>query len=46
MSAGDIDDQIRKLCIAQASASYEAQAVIQDSINELVGRRENLPKLK
>lgn len=46
MSAADIDDQIRKLCIAQASASFEAQAVIQDSINDLVGRRENLPKPK
>ncbi len=44
MTALDIDEEIRKLCISQASASYEGQARIQEAINRLVGRRQNLPK--
>ena len=46
MTAMDIDEEIRKLCIAQASASFEGQARIQDAINRLVGRREKLPRPK
>lgn len=46
MTAMDIDEEIRKLCIAQASASFDGQARIQDAINRLVGRREKLPRPK
>ena len=45
MTAMDSDEEIRKLCIAQASASFEGQARIQDAINRLVGRREKLMRL-
>lgn len=48
-SAGTLDeinDQLRQLGMAMSHASYEGQAVIQNQINTLVGRRERLPKPK
>ncbi len=46
MTAEDIDEQIRKLCIALNHASFEGQANIQQHINQLVGRKEHLPRPK
>lgn len=46
MTAADIDEQIRKLCIAMNGASLDGQVAIQQHINELVGRKECLPKPK
>jgi hypothetical protein len=46
MTAADIDEQIRKLCIAMNGASLDGQVAIQQHINELVGRKECLPRPK
>lgn len=45
-TAEELDEQIRKLCISLNSASYENQAKIQQHINQLVGRKEHLPRPK
>ena len=46
ITEADINEQIRKLGIALTSASLPAQSAIQDQINQLVGRREHLPRPK
>lgn len=46
MTADELDEQIRKLCIALNSASFEGQANIQQHINQLVGRKQHLPRPK
>lgn len=45
-TAGDINEQIRKLTIALQTASFNSQSVIQNQIKELVGKREHLPRPK
>ena len=45
-NAEEIADQLRRLGIALATASYEGQSAIQKQINQLIGRRERLPKPK
>lgn len=45
-SAEEINDQLRKLGMALATASYEGQSAIYEQINQLIGRREKLPKPK
>ena len=46
ITAAEINEQIRKLTIALSTASLGSQSVIQDQINQLVGRKEHLPRPK
>lgn len=45
-SAEEINDQLRKLGMALSYATYEEQGAIQQQINQLVGRKEHLPRPK
>ncbi len=43
-TAEEINEQLRVLGIALSDASYEEQSAIQQQINQLVGRKEHLPR--
>lgn len=43
-TSAEIDDQIRQLTIALTQASDSGYREIQDQINRLAGKKENLPK--